>query len=365
MSGQPRWTPCIVHAGDEVNHFLSSYFAGPEKKIFLMTGAGFDPRACSVTGMLTSTQASVRALLIREERPDPPQRQLDRARENTRLLVGLLSESRVKPVEIFGTDNAVVGGRAVVGVLAQQYLDDITDIVIDMSALSVGTSFPIVHYFVQGVGGGIKSRNLHLFISHSPRVDAGIHSIECDSPSYIHGFKGRATLSETADAARLWLPQLASGRRAALERLYNFVAPHDICPIIPFPASDPRLGDVLAEEYLDEFESIWSVDARNIVYAHEEDPLDLYRTILRLDDLRKPVFEGAGGSKIVLSPLGGKVMALGALLAALERNLPVAHLESIGYMVDESVMAEVERPNLIHLWLEGDVYPSSRPTLAL
>ena len=30
-----------------------------------------------------------------------------------------------------------------------------------------------------------------------------------------------------------------------------------------------------------EFESTWSVDTRNIVYADEGDPLDLYRTIIR------------------------------------------------------------------------------------
>ena len=43
------------------------------------------------------------------------------------------------------------------------------------------------------------------------------------------------------------------------------------------------------------------------------------------------MFAGAGGSLLVLSPLGSKVMALGALMAALERDLPVAHLEPIGY----------------------------------
>jgi hypothetical protein len=75
---------------------------------------------------------------------------------------------------------------------------------------------------------------------------------------------------------------------------------------------------------LEELEAGWEVDTRNIVYADEADPLDLYRTILRLDDLRKPVFKEVGGSLLVLSPLGSKIMALGALMGALERNLPVS-----------------------------------------
>ena len=171
-------------------------------------------------------------------------------------------------------------------------------------------------------------------MAHNPRLDADIRSIPCDAPGYVHGFKGGSTLSDRIHAARLWLPQLARGRRGALRRLYDFVAPHDTCPVLPFPASDPRLGDALAEEYLTELESTWEVDTRNIVYANEDDPLDLYRTILRLADLRRPVFAETGGSMLVLSPLGSKVMALGALMAALERNLPVAHLEALGYEVD-------------------------------
>jgi len=156
---------------------------------------------------------------------------------------------------------------------------------------------------------------------------------------------------------------LATGRRQALTKLYDFVEPHDTCPILPFPASNPRLGDELAEEYLPEFESTWEVDARNIVYADEADPLDLYRTILGLDNLRRSVFAETGGSKLILSPLGSKAMALGALLAALDRDLPVAHLESIGYELAPTVPVEVDSPRLIHLWLEGEAYPQPRPVL--
>jgi len=66
---------------------------------------------------------------------------------------------------------------------------------------------------------------------------------------------------------------------------------------------------------------------------------------------------------LILSPLGSKVMALGALMAALERNLPVAHLESIGYELAERVPDQVGEPSLVHIWLEGDVYPQPRPVL--
>ena len=270
----------------------------------------------------------------------------------------------MESIDIFDLNNAVVGGRNVVSVVNRQDLGDVTDVIVDVSALSTGISFPIIRYFVERIGRSKGAANLHVFAVHNPRLDDQIRSVDSDFPGFVHGFKGRSTLDDTADAARLWLPLLATERRAALERLYRFIEPHDTCPILPFPANNPRIGDELAGEYLtNELETPWSVDARNIVYADEGDPLDLYRTILRLDDLRKQVFAETGGSMLVLSPLGSKLMALGALMAALERNLPVAYLESIGYELEAKVPVEIGQPNLVHLWLEGDVYPQPRPAL--
>jgi hypothetical protein len=93
-----------------------------------------------------------------------------------------------------------------------------------------------------------------------------------------------------------------------------------------------------------------------LVYAAEDDPLDIYRTLLRIDDLRRPVFQASGGSLLVLSPVGSKVLALGTLMAALERNLPVVYLEAIGYEVAQPPSVGNADPELIHVWLEGDAY---------
>ena len=281
-------------------------------------------------------------------------------------LLGVLIDRKMIPVDIFEPDNAIVGGQKVIAHLRQQNLKNVTDAVVDISALSAGTSFPIIRYFIECIDRERKATNLHLFVVQDPRLDTEIGSIARDAPGYVHGFRGRSTLSSAADVARLWLPLLATGRRAVLERLHGFIEPHDTCPVLPFPATDPRIGDALAEEYLmNELETPWSVDARNIVYTHEGDPLDLYRTILTLDDLRKPVFAETGGSMLALSPLGSKVIALGTLMAALERDFPVAYLESIGYDLGSSVPKEIDQPYLIHLWLEGDVYPQPRRALPM
>ena len=363
MGRDRRWDPCIAHRGAEVESFIVDYFGAASGKVLLIAGAGFDPRSTAIASRLAAAGASVRAILFQENRPRPPQGLVERATSNISALIDAVTDHVVIPVEIFGPDGAVVGGRNVVGILSRQVFDGISDVIVDTSALSVGTSFPVVRYLVELIGHGKGPPNLHVFVAHDPTLDAAIQSVPSDAPGYVHGFKGGSTLDGSASAAKLWLPQLAAGRRGALGRLHEFVAPHDTCPILPFPSSDPRLGDKLAEEFQIELDSAWSVDTRNIVYADEADPLDLYRTILRLDDLRKPVFREVGGSLLVLSPLGSKVTALGALMAALERDLPVAYLEFMSYDLDASVPPTSATPNLVHVWLEGDAYPQPRPPL--
>ena len=72
-----------------------------------------------------------------------------------------------------------------------------------------------------------------------------------------------------------------------------------------------------------------------------------------------------GGSTLDGSATAAKLwlpqLAAGALMAALERDLPVAHLESMGYDLDESIPTTSATSNLVHIWLEGDVYPQPRP----
>lgn len=363
MSRDRRWDPCISHRGPEVDSFVAEYFGLSDRQVLLIAGAGFDPRSTAVATRLAATGAPLRALFLQENRPNPAQDLLQRATTNTGALLGAIGNREILAINIFGADGAVIGGRNAITLLTAQNFDGVTDVVVDISALSVGTSFPIIRYFVERVDRGRRPPNIHIFVAHDPKLDADIRSIPSDSPGHVHGFKGGSTLDGSAAAAKLWLPQLAAGRSTALGRLFDFVAPHDTCPILPFPASNPRLADALVEEYLVELENTWVVDTRNIVYADEGDPLDLYRTILRLDDLRKPVFAGAGGSLLVLSPLGSKVMALGALMAALERDLPVAHLEPIGYDLTAAVPATIALPRLVHIWLEGDAYPAPRPAL--
>jgi hypothetical protein len=268
-----------------------------------------------------------------------------------------LPGSTAARLEIFAADNAVIGGRTSVGLVRELRLDCMTDLFVDFSALSIGVAFPIVRYLF-----GIVRRsalNLHLIVADEPGTDAEIRAIATDVADAVHGFKGGWGLDANSRAALLWMPQLAWGKRSILERIRQRVQPHAFCPILPFPALDPRLPDRLIEHYADEFENTWRVDARDVVYASEHGPLDLYRTILRMDDSRRRVFADIGGSQIILSPVGSKALAVGALMAALDRDFTIMYVEALGYTADFDrldALRQGETTELVHVWLHGEAY---------
>ena len=57
----------------------------------------------------------------------------------------------MEPIAIFGSDGAVVGGGNIINILKRQSLEGVTDVVVDISALWVGTSFPIILCFVERI----------------------------------------------------------------------------------------------------------------------------------------------------------------------------------------------------------------------
>lgn len=358
MSERRLWDRCVSHRGGETERFASDYFP-TVGRVLLLAGIGFDPRSTTVCKLLAPIlDHRLSGFFVREERPDPQSELVKRAARNYADMKKAIPTHSEKTINIFAPDGAVIGGRDAVRALSAIDLAEFTDIIIDFSALSIGVAFPITRLLFERARTRAKSFNLHLMVTDEPFTDDLVFPTACDIVGTIHGFKGGFGLFEKRKAAKLWLPQLIGGRNAVLDKIHSYCRPHDVCPILPFPALRPRLPDDLVEQYSSEFESTWGVDTRNIVFADERKPLDLYRTILRIDDARKPVFEGTGGSMIILSPIGSKVLAIGALLSALERDFPVAHVESIGYTVDfnELDARRFQSGEVVHIWLYGDAY---------
>lgn len=358
MTTAARWQPCVNHRPDEIDGFVAQYFRDVDRKILLLAGAGFDPRAKSVTELLrTHCERPPDGVFVKEERPNPDPVLVEEAESNLESLVACVENSKLLETAVFATDGAVVGGRTVLRELAAIDLTLYSDVVIDGTALSIGISFPLVKYVLEQAAS--TGQNVHLFVADMPPLDRAIQPQLADRATNIHGFRKVNEFYSAAAGAKLWLPQLAPSCGAALQKIFDEVQPSDTCPILPFPSGDPKLSDRLLAEYLPELENTWGVDAGSLIFADENDPLGLYRTILRIDDERALAFEALGSSLLILSPLGSKMLAVGALMAALERDLPVYYVEARGYEVDwaNAPAIDVRSPSIRHVWLAGEVYP--------
>jgi hypothetical protein len=360
MTPRPRWERCVNHRGAAAEAFIREYFGLPPRKVRLIAGAGFDLRSTRFAETLKDVgKERVSGFFLREERPSPDQNLLATATENEARLRQLFPGCAVEHFDIFAVDNAPIGGRHVLKLLnARLDMSDLTDLVLDCSALSAGVCFSIAKFCYERGRASGSPPNVHLVVIDDPETDGSIASTHCGKPSAPHGFQGTWTLDASSRAARLWIPQLGRGKRPILELVHQFITPHAVCPILPFPATHPRFPDSLIEEYGDLFETPWLVDDRDLVYAHEKSPLDLYRTILRIDDARRRVFEGMGGHQVILSPVGSKALALGMLMAALEREFAVVSVETMTYKLSPGagVLSPEPRGELVHIWLCGEAY---------
>lgn len=355
-----RWDPCVYHRGKCAETFCDEYFGLADRRILLVAGAGFDPRSPRSAQLIGSAASCrVEGLFLREERASPDAHLVEWADANEAKILAAIPNSRVEMCEVFAQDGAVIGGRRAMRILRELSLSNYTDVVADMSALSVGISFPILRYLLEWAAASDDAPNVHALVHDHAETDGSIRSRPCDRTGPVQGFQGSLKTDAAASAIKMWVPQLIEGKGPILEMIYKYVEPHDVCPVLPFPSADPRRCDSLFEHFRNEFESVWEVDSRSVLYADEGNPLDLYRTILRIDDERQRVFREVGGSMVVLSPLGNKAMALGCLMAAVERDFPVVYVESIGYTVSPNGDGKLPEPSaeLVHVWLAGEAYP--------
>lgn len=353
-----RWDHCVVNREQDVERFVQEYLSAKDRRVCLIAGAGFDPRSTTFADLLAKHKVRTDSLLFREERPSASKKLRAAADQNLQMLKGAIPNPRVEPLSIFNEHNLLIGGKKAVEIVSQLNLAEYSDLVLDCSALSRGVVFPIARFLLESD----TKANVHVIAVDEPGTDDEIVPVMSERASYIVGFRGAARTGVGPEVALLWLPQLVLKQHRAFELIYDMIKPYDVCPILPFPCADPKLPDKLLEDYATELQLRWEVDARSIVYAHESDPIDLYRSILRLHFARDRIFRENRGSEIILSPLGSKLLSLGAMLAAIEHNFPVVYVEAVEYRLDLERLNKKRTATgpLVHLWLRGEPYENAQ-----
>lgn len=352
---------CIAHSGDDAIQFVDHL---GESSVILFIGAvGLEQASMYCATKFSKGKDVVFKFLI-ENRPlvPAPINQLGEV-HRAYLASQVSSTAEFVKLEVISLDGATTGGRNVTTQALPWFSEkSFSDVVIDVTGMSRGVLFPLVKLsYEKGLQSGF---NVHILAAANDKPSVMLNSEASDRAEWMHGFQGDIEFDRNSDDLKLWVPQLTQNALNQAELMQRHIqpTPAEVCPIIPFPSRAPRRGDELMNEYADLLFNRWEGNLLNVIYAHESDPIDVYRSIYRMHAARSLVFNGSAGARratTVLSPAGWRIGSVGMLLAAIDLSLPVLYVETVGYNPISEVPSSVSvaAPSCLwHIWLVGSVY---------
>lgn len=345
----------IEGTDDDVDNLLKAGFADPDTSLFILS-EGFDPRC------LTALQRFINAVGVPRVLAVDPQPQVAsassltkerRAQHSARLdeLIGDRLERMPYP-DVH--DETSVGRNLAHKLTAPEILDGVKAVAFDVSAFPTSLSFPPLRALLDACQQDWGPEELQVLVTANPNLDHGISKGSLGLAHKLAGFRGR----RQGNPINVWAPVLGLRGSATLRTIADFIQPQEVCPVLPFPAADPRLPDRILMAHTELLLERFEIGPHNLIYAAESNPFDLYRTLARFHQDYTATLEPLGGALVHLSMHGSKLLSIGALLAAYEFDLPVVAMRANQYDVTEDHYSSASREadRVTCLWLRGEPY---------
>jgi hypothetical protein len=387
------WDHYVFRRGSGVHELWDDLFQKRSVRLLYIAGRGFDVRAQTVMReFVTSQQGPGRAIENAKlilvgfsgyELDESIQRLTD---ENSEQL-----EAAFAPL---GTTQHITVGSSTNGeddisastalrlrieaVLAE--ITDRTDIVLDVSslpriaylALLTSLLLKLVPNKQRAPGAPHPLRangvNFQVLVGEDARLDG---QIRAEDPSndlvLIPGFSSALQAESVQDWPLVWFPILGENRVNQLQKVVSSaMIPEsaEICPVLPHPSRDPRRADNLLVEYRIPLFDSRKTPTANILYAHESHPFEAYRQLLGAMQRYQDSMKIMGGCRLVVTPLGSKLITLGAGLACFEMKpsdldakygVAIPHAEPKRYIASVDALRQ-SKPEISALLLTGEAY---------
>lgn len=353
---------CVSHGHADVDEFVAHHLMNAERVLFIGT-VGIEQSSLHFANELKGAHNVDFRFLI-ERRADSNSVLTSLGQRHRAWLENNLPTGKCTfaDVEIIAPDGATVAGRNAVNSAKSWYAEPYTDIVVDSSGMSRGVCFPLLR---QATLMGEKwGANVHLLMASNDDRSVKLVGQPNDRADWMHGFRENMGLDGTEETLTLWMPQLSRDSLSQMRIMYAHLQQSgqlaEVCPIVPFPANNPRLGDELLFEHSDAFQGNVGSAGLNVIYAHESDPMDVFRSVVRIESVRRELFDATGTMAVsVLSPSGWRLGSLGMVLAAMTMNLPLLYVETIGYTTASVLPPDSAVPTADmrwHIWIAGTPY---------
>lgn len=356
-----RWSDYVYKRGD-ANVADLWRAAGDGSPTLYIVGEGFDPRmmvgptVAAESGAI-STMTIVSMALSSPGGDSPRARRAQKNLDDLKALVAAQGWGHEMLPCPSVNERKFLGRELLAALLDCGSFHPDSHVVVDISALPTSVYFALVGGLLRLREEGGFSGEFQVVVTENVEIDSLIDGEGApEDPGPIVGYGFGIDLDPSPDRPLIvWAPVLGAGADAQLEALADRLEPDEICPVLPFPARNPRRADELMLGLREQLVDALEVEPSNYIYAHEANPFDLYRALGRLNQRYREAVEGFRDARVVVSIHSSKTLSLGGLLAGYEHELPVINADPEHYEFDdegaqEAVLAGSE---LACLWLEG------------
>lgn len=343
------WDHYVFRRGNGVHALWEQIHNNRPLGILYIAGRGFDVRAQAVMREYVTTLKShefvvdqAKLLLIESTGYELDQDIIDITEENAVELASIFAPlGQVETVTLGQTnagevDNDLSATNALrLGV--QKILESVegqTDIVLDVSSLPRVAYLALLTSILNKLVPNrtqnpdsphplfAKGVNFQVLVAEDAELDGHIRAEDPSSDLVqLPGFSGGFHLESVKDWPMVWFPILGENRVNQLEKVLSsseIPREAEICPVVPHPSKNQRRADNLLVEYQVPLFKSRRTPTSNIVYVHESNPFEAYRQLLSAMKRFQHSMKVLGNCRLVVTPLGSKLVTVGAGLACFE-----------------------------------------------
>lgn len=344
-----RWDDYRLEKGKDIkDYFAQDKFK--ESKFLYILGMGFDDRMCIGLENLIDTFVDVTICCIKfnEGENSSSKKYQSLIENNAEKLSALTKGKKVieKTIEMWIQDGndarnvtEINTSKLVINNIHE--IDKFTDIIIDISALPQSIYIGLINRILIQF---FNSKRIYIIVCENYYTDMQTKAVEPDEFAHdVHGFIGFSI--DNSDDYVIWFPVLGEIDEIILQKYFDYLNNNqnqiaEICPMLPFPSIDERRADEIIKEYRKQLFSQWQVEKKNIIYASERNPFQVYRQLFKAAEHYSEVMKPIGDCKFVFSTITSKLMSVGTLLAAIalkDANYKVGFLgiSNRGYVIEE------------------------------
>lgn len=347
-----------------------------------IVGAGFDPRMHSGISYLLkgkpSDDTSLQCVGLRGAAHATDNsygaKELENIAETKRLFRDRYGELTYEPVEA-GTSMSI----CLLVKKHEEFFSKFSNIIIDISSMPRITFLTLVPQVLillrEDIHNASSRHNLLVMASENIQYEEEcVGNVQSNEVAFLHQFKGGIDIEEADELVGVWFPILGGSRLEELEVIFQKIEKKitqgvDVIPLLPFPSQNPRRSDNIISKFHNELFQSLEVSYGNLLYASEDNPFELYRRLMNSFVRYSKNLTNLGGGRFFVSPLSGKLMSVGAILACYEAknrlnllagikstfHIGVPMVEPREYEVKE-VQKSDKKPEVSMLWLLGEAY---------